>query len=135
MEIVEKTTTTTTVANMKTTTKSPRAAHAANVGAASIAIFLVIMAVLLWRLEVGNDPAIGTATAQAAQPEVVRRKLIIKRKVIVVTEDRPAVASTSTGSGSVATAAAPSSSAPAASAPAPVQSAPTPAPAPTTSAS
>lgn len=125
----------TTVASMKTTTKSPRAAHAANVGAASIAIFLVILAALLWRLEVGNDPAIGTATAQAAQPEVVRRKLIIKRKVIVVTYDRPAVATTSTGSGSVAAASSPASSSPAPTAPAPVQSAPAPAPAPTTSAS
>lgn len=110
-----------------------------NVGAASIAIFLVIMAVLLWRLEVGSDPAIGTATAQAAQPQVVRRKLIIKRKLIKVkvTYDRPVLASTSTGSGSVATTTAPASSAPAASSPAPVQSspAPAPAPAPTTSAS
>lgn len=127
------------VANMKTTTKSPRAAHAANVGAVSIAIFLVIMAVLLWRLEVGNDPALGTATAQAAQPEVVRRKLIVNRKVIVVTQERPAIASSSTGIGSASTAAAPASSAPAASAPlqsAPAPTpAPAPAPAPTTSAS
>lgn len=80
---------------MKKTTENPRAEHATSVGLASVAIFLVIMAVLFWRLEIGNDPAIGAATAQAAPQQVIRRKLIIKRKVIHVIEDRPALPASS----------------------------------------
>jgi hypothetical protein len=95
--------------------------HALTVAYASIAIFVTVMAVLLFRLEAGFDPAIGTARANGS---VEQRRLVVKRKVIQIIRDAPAESTgESLGGGSY-------------SAPAPQSySAPAPAPAPSTSAS
>lgn len=132
----------------RTTDNSARSQHAFNVAAVSIAIFLIIMAFLVWRLSVGVDPVIGSPVAQSMQQGVVQRKLVVKRKIIKIVRDRPALppktvsssgSATSSGSGSGSySAPAPTQSY---SAPSTVQStpapaaAPAPAPAPTTSAS
>lgn len=125
---------------MSRTTNNARSNHAVNVGAASIAIFLIIMAFLVWRLEIGNDPVIGSPIAQAGPAQVVQRKLVVHRKIVKIVRDRPALPPkvVSSGSGYVASSGSGTSSysAPASSpsssysAPAPVQSAPAPAPAP-----
>jgi hypothetical protein len=137
---------TTVVVSMAKTTEPSRQQHAVNVAAVSVAIFLVLMAFLIWRLEAGNDPALGASTTQPAAQKVIKRKLVVHRKIVKVIRDLPPVevappsssgsgySSSASGSGGTSTysAPAPSYSAPA---PAPVQSAPAPAPAPATSAS
>jgi hypothetical protein len=129
---------------MSKTTNNARTQHAVNVGAASIAMFLIVMAVLVWRLELGRDPVIGTPVAQASQQQVIKRKVVIHRKVIKLIRDLPALPPKSVSSGGASSSGSGSSSysAPSSSqsysAPAPVQSAPAqsaPAPAPSTSAS
>lgn len=105
--------------------------HAVTVGYATIALFVAIFAVLLFRLEAGLDPSIGTAAYKV--PPVEQRQLVVKRKVIVREEVQQPEAAPAVVASAPAVSSVPAQSAPApAAAPVP---APAPAPAPTTSAS
>lgn len=101
--------------------------HALTVLYATGALFVIAMALLVYRMEAGLDPAIGAAVKK---PEPVQRTLIVKRKVVEVIDPAP---NPSTAG------AAPVAPAPGQYyvAPAPTQSyvAPAPAPAPATRAS
>jgi hypothetical protein len=123
------------------TTESPARPRAKRPGAfpvvaATVATFLVVIALLAVQLRNGEDPAIGAGSAAAPAPKQVLVRRIIKRKVIVRVIPRE---SQSGGGGSLATdgalgaapavqAAARPSPTPAA-APAPAPAAPAPAPA------
>lgn len=106
--------------------------NALTVAYAAGALFIAILVVLLFRLEAGLDPAIGTAAYKV--PGTEERKLIVRRKVIIRETPAPAAAAAGSAaapsSGSVA--AAPQTQSAPQSTPAP---APAPAPAPSTSAS
>lgn len=122
---------------MKTTSSRPKQrSHALTVAYASGAMFAILMALLVIRLEAGLDPSIGTSAYKL--PAVQQRKLVIHRRIVKVIHDKPLVSSGAGGSGYSApqgtgggsySAPAP---APQTSTPAP---APAPAPAPTTKAS
>lgn len=118
-----------------TDTGTAKRSHALTVLYASGAMFVILMALLVYRLEAGLDPSIGTAGLHA--PAAQQRKLVVERRVVEVIRDAPvAVASSGqggavqgSGSGSVSGSGGPASSSPAAPA-APQASTPAPAPAP-----
>jgi hypothetical protein len=64
----------------KTTDNHPPARrHASTVAYATAALFLVFLAVLVFRLEAGLDPAIG---ARADSPAVQKRRLVIEQRIV-----------------------------------------------------
>lgn len=128
---------TTTVPKMNKTTKAiARRRSAERVAMLTVAGFLIVVALLAWRLQNGLDPVVNAATANTVDSQpVVQKRLIIKRKVVTVIEDEPSRSSAGTASSSTGGEQQSVSSAPAqqvVSTPAP---APAPVPAPTTSAS
>lgn len=137
-----KSTKTTTATMAKTTdTNAPRRSHALTVAYATGAIFVIAMALLVYRLEAGLDPSIGTAAIKS--PAVKQQRLVVHKRIVKVIRDEPVAVAA--GAGSAGTAAQGGYSAPAQtggsggnaapaqpSTPAP---APAPAPAPVTKAS
>jgi hypothetical protein len=67
------------------TRRRPRSASAAIVVAGSLALFLVVFALLVFQLRAGRDPALRAVTAQVPAPpakRILERRIVI-RKVIV----------------------------------------------------
>jgi hypothetical protein len=90
--------------------------------AGSLALFLMLFALLAWQMRNGGDPALGAgSTSVAARPPHVLVHRVVRRVVIV---HAPAAAA------AAPPAAAPSATAPAAAAPPPAAPAPAPPPAP-----
>lgn len=89
------------------------------VGFASLAAFLVVLALLAIQLRAGRDPALGDKGAKPAARRVLVRRIV--RRVVVIHVIPPS---------SQAAAATPSGSGPAVPSSAPVVSAPAPAPLP-----
>ena len=73
--------TVTTTATMAKTTDSqtPPRRHGLTVAYATGALFLAFLAILLFRLEAGLDPAIG---AQASAPAVQKRRIIVAQRIV-----------------------------------------------------
>lgn len=94
-----------------------------SVALGTLSAFLCVLAFLAARMQSGHDPALGAAATPASE-QLVRRRLVIKRKVVHVTVE-PADPVTTPRMSSSSPAPAPISTAP----PAPV---PAPAPAPVT---
>ena len=100
------------------------------VAAGSLALFLVVFALLVFQLRAGRDPALSTA---AAQPAAVPAKRILLRKVVITrgssssTRETPRAAAPAL---QPVVQSAPAAAAPAAAAPAPAAPAPAPAPRP-----
>ena len=91
----------------------------------SLALFVVLLALLAWQMRGGGDPALGAGRPAVRLRRPVQIVLVhrVVRKVVIVHKPAPAPVAS-------AAPAAPAASAPAASAPAPVAQAPAPAPAP-----
>ncbi len=129
----------TMAAKMNKTTKAiARRRSAERVAMLSVAGFLIIVAILAWRLQSGLDPVVNAGAQNTADRQpVVHRRLIIKRKVVTAIVDQPVARETGSAAGATGGGQQTASSAPpqpVASAPAQAP-APAPAPAPTTSAS
>lgn len=151
--------TTTAVVTMAKTTdmRGARRHHALTVAYATGALFVLLMLLLVFRLEAGLDPAIGTSAYKT--PPVAHRKVVAVHTIVKVIHDKPPAAvaagtapgsaggsyagsSAGTygggtggsysggGSGGSSTGTAPQASSPAQSSPAPAQSAPAPVQAP-----
>lgn len=102
---------------------SRRSPAAAIVTAGSLALFLVVFALLVFQLRAGRDPALGAAAAQpAAVPakRILLRKVVITKRIVTVKrdDDEPAPAAPAQQP-VVASAPAPAPAAPAPAAPAP----------------
>lgn len=97
------------------------------VALATLALFLTVLALLVFQLRTGRDPALGATVAPTSAPapkkkRILIRKVIITRRVVHLPAETSAPAP--------ATRVSAPASAPAASAPAPAPAAPAPAPAP-----
>jgi hypothetical protein len=72
------------------TMTSRRSPAAAIVMAGSLALFLVVFALLVFQLRAGRDPALGAAAAQpAAVPakRILLRKVVITKRIVTVEHD------------------------------------------------
>jgi hypothetical protein len=69
--------------------------HAVTVATASLAMFVLVLAFLLIRLEAGRDPAI--AVGEHAAPGTERRTLVLERRIVKTdsSDDLPSEASAS----------------------------------------
>lgn len=63
-----------------TDNSASRPSHAVTVAIASLAIFLIVMALLLIRLESGRDPAI--AAGEHATTNTQKRTLVLERRLV-----------------------------------------------------
>ena len=123
-----------TRAPARTATRS----RATRIAFTTIAMFLALFAMLSWRLARGEDPAIGSPSAQTTAQPVIHRKVVVRRKIVHVVADLPPVPAAPTPAPAPAASPAPTTtySAPSTPQPAPAAApAPAPAPVPTTRAS
>ena len=92
-----------------------------NVAFATLALFLAILALLIFQLRNGRDPALGQAVARTSAPASTPKRILI-RKVIVtrVVHDAAAPAAPVQRTSSTPAASAPAPAAPAPAAPAPL---------------
>jgi hypothetical protein len=97
--------------------------------AGSLALFLVVFALLVFQLRAGRDPALGASAQPAAVPakRILHRRVVITKKIITIREREPDAEGTAVAQvPQTSVQAAPVQSAPPPAAPA----APAPAPAP-----
>ena len=100
-----------------------RRASVWTIAAVSLGAFLIVLALLAWRMHSGADPALGSGTAAQAVKQRVLVRRIVQRVVVTRVIPAPAAA----GGGPSAPAGAPAAPAPAAPvAPAPPPAAPAP---------
>ena len=110
---------------------SRRSPAAAIVIAGSLALFLVVFALLVFQLRAGRDPALGAAAAQPAPvpaKRILLRKVVITKRIVTVKHDdddspaatAPAPQQLVQSAPAAAAAPAPAAPAPAAPAPAPL---------------
>ncbi|MGH2905649.1 MAG: hypothetical protein ACRDKI_02630 [Solirubrobacterales bacterium] len=117
---------------MSAKTTDARRRGARNVAAITLLMFAGLFMLLTWRLQVGQDPAIGNKLAQATAQPAVQRRLVVHRKVVTLVDTAPTSNGPHSGSGGGGSGAQAPAATPAPVAPAP---APAPTPAPATSAS